>query len=143
MSDTYSFGDVNIVISHPQVGQKVINGEGIGNISFDMTTEKTVHDVAADGRIMVSKVPGINGTITIAIQQVSSLHHWLIGWYNHVLISPTSEWALAQLTLRSPVMGDSISAFGISPQKMATRPFQAQGQLVTWTLMSTAIHHDS
>lgn len=136
---TYSFADVEMVISHHSVGQQVITGAGMGSISVTMATERTVHDVAADGAIMVSKVPGDNGTIAIAIQQTSTMHKWLVHWMNYLKGAGTSEWADTSITVRSPVMGDLITASGVSPQKMADRSFQAQGQHVTWNLLCADI----
>jgi hypothetical protein len=142
MNTTYSFADVNFTISHPAVGQRVVNGEGIGNINIAMTTERTVHDVAADGSIMVSKLKGRNGTVTLAIQQTSDLNKWLLRWYNYLEAAPADQWAATVITIRSPMMRDLIIATGVSPQKLPDRPYQAQGQHVTWTLMAADIQQD-
>lgn len=142
MNTTYSFSDVSCVISHPSVGQYVANGEGIGNINISMTTDRTTHDVAADGSVMVSKINGRNGIITIAIQQTSALHKWLLKWYNYLEASATDQWARTSIILRAPMMHELISATWVSPQKLPDRPYQAQGQLVTWSLMAADIQQD-
>lgn len=136
---TYSFSDVSAVVSHPSVGQNVINGQGVGTITTTMATEKTTHDVSADGSVMVNKIPGDNGTIAISVQQTSAVHKWLLNWYNYIKAASTSQWALASITVQSPVMGDLITATGVSPQKLPDRPYQAQGQMVTWNLMAANI----
>jgi len=143
MITTYSFSDVNMVISHPNVGQHVSSGEGIGSISVSMATEKTEHNVASDGSVMVSKIPGDNGTIAITIQQTSTLNKWLLKWYNYLKAASTSQWAKTGITVRAPSMQDLITATGVSPQKLADKPYQAQGQLVTWNLMAADIQQEA
>jgi hypothetical protein len=141
---TYSFCDVSINFSHPTVGQISLNGEGLGSISFSLTQEKTAHDIAADGAVMVSKIAGNAGTITISTQQTSPLHKFLIGWYNYVTSPNTlaSEFATASLLLRGVSMGDEIQCLGVSPQKRPDKAYQQQGQQVSWVLMATDIQEN-
>lgn len=136
---TYSFLDVAVAFNHPSFGQYVAYGEGIGNISITPSTDKTSQDVAADGAIMVSKVPGDNGTIALQIQQTSGFNQWLLNLYNYLLAGPTSEWAQATITIRSPSMGDLIFASGVAFQNRAQQQYQAQGQQRTWNLMAASI----
>ena len=133
---TYSFDDVECTISHPAVGQYVVNGKGIGSINVTPSTEKTVHDVAADGSIMISKVAGDNAAINIEIQQTSELHKWLTNYYNVILLSPATVWASATIIIRDTVGGSLISAYDVSPQNKAEKPYQSQGQRVTWPFLS-------
>lgn len=139
MYTTYSFADVAGVISHSAVGQYVATGEGTGSISVSMTTDRTAHDVAADGTVMVSKIKGRNGTITIAVQQTSALNKWLLKLYNYLEQAATPEWAGINITLRSATMQDLVRATGVSFQKLPDKPFQAQGQQVSWVLMAADI----
>jgi hypothetical protein len=141
--NTYSFSDVSVTISHPAVGQFIANGSGIGTITVSMATEKTVHDVAADGNVMVSKIKGRNGTVALAIQQVSEFQKWLNKWYNYLDVAPTDNWALTTIVIRAPKMGELTIASGVSPQKLPDKPYQAQGQQVTWNLMAADIQQDS
>ncbi len=139
---TYSFKDVNFVISHPSVGQFPVNGQGIGTITISMATDRTAHSVAADGRVMPSLVAGRNGTIAVTIQQTSGLHHWLIGWANYLENNP-GQFADSSLTLHTAMMGDAVTCQGVTHQKIGDRSWQAQGQLVTWNLMATDVQHDN
>ena len=132
---TYSFTDVSAVLSHPSYGQFAMEGEGIGDFTINKMTERTAHDVAADGHIMVSKIAGNNGTITINAQQTSALHNWLQGCFNYCWAADTDEWARITLTIRAPKMGKMTIATGGSFNKEADEQFQAQGQRVSWTLM--------
>lgn len=133
---TYSFDDVDVVFTHPGVGQYVLSGNGIGSISVTMQTEKTSHDIAADGSIMISKIPGDNAAIDIEIQQTSAFHKWLVNYYNFVLLAPSALWAQAFITIRDKVGGSLITAFDVSPVKKADKPYQAQGQRVTWPFLA-------
>ena len=136
---TYSFADVSMVISHPSVGQFVATGAGLGSISTSMSTDRTAHDVSADGSVMVSKILGRNGSHTISVQQTSDLNKWLLKLYNYLEKAPTSEWADTKITVRAPTMKDLIRSTGVSFQKLPDKPFQAQGQQVSWVLMAADI----
>ncbi|KKX52439.1 phage protein [Brevibacillus borstelensis] len=139
MHTSYSFGDVSVVFAHPAVGQYVATGAGLGSISVSMTTDRTTHDVAADGSVMVSKVLGRNGSLTITVQQTSELNKWLLKLYNYVEQAPTPEWANTRITIRSASMQDLIRVTGASFQKLPDRPYQAQGQQVSWVLLAADI----
>lgn len=139
MHTTYSFSDVEAIISHPGVGQYSMQGEGIGSITVSMSGDLTSHDVAADGVVMVSKIDQTNGTITINAQQTSSLHRWLLKYTNYVKSADTSEWAEGSITIRAPYMKETLIATGVSPQKLPDKPYQQQGQQVAWTLMAAKI----
>ena len=62
---TYSFADLVGSISHPKLGIYMFDGTGVGSVTISKTSDRTAHDVASDGSVMVSKVAGNNGTITI------------------------------------------------------------------------------
>lgn len=139
MYNTYSFEDVTCSFEHPGVGAASSTGAGIGSISIAMANDKTAHDVAADGAVMISKLAGKNGTVAISVQQTSQLHKYFMKWYNYVDTAPASEWASMTITIKSNNLGDSSVCVGVSPQKLADRPYQAQGQQVTWNLMCAEI----
>lgn len=136
---TYSFTDVNMAISHPDYGSFSVQGEGIGDITISKQTDRTVHDVAADGSIMVSKIAGNNGTVTVNAQQTSPLHTWLQGLFNYVWSQPTDKWAQISITLTAPKMGRTIQCTGGAFVKEPDAPFQSQGQRVPWGILCTDI----
>lgn len=136
---TYSFTDLAGSISHPTLGTYLFDGTGVGSVTVAKATDRTAHDIAADGSVMVSKIAGNNGTVTIEIQQTSSLHKWLETWFNVLWQLPTSEWASTSMTLRNAATGTRHIISGISPQKEPDTPYQAQGQHVSWTLMCAEI----
>lgn len=133
---TYAFEDVSCVIKHPSVGTFDVNGEGAGSITFAMSGDVTEHDVAADGTVMVSKIRVSNGTIAIETQQTSSLHKWFTKAYNYLMGANAREWAEMSVMATSPAMQVTHDCAGVSFQKRGDKPYQAQGQRVTWTLMS-------
>lgn len=135
-STTYSFGDVDCTFMHPGVGVHQVNGEGLGSITVSMAQDKTQHDIAADGTVMVSKIAGENGTISLEIQQTSSFHKWLLGWYNFINLTGGTAWAAASVIIRDKVNGTTITAIDVSPQKRPDKSYQAQGQRVTWSMMA-------
>lgn len=139
-STTYSFADVTLVLYHPAIGQYIAQGAGLGTITVTPSTERTAHDVAADGSIMISKIEGNNGTIALQIQQTSGLNQWLLNAFNYLVAAPTNQWAQMSVTLRSVSMGDLLYATGVSFQQKATRPYQAQGQQITWNLMAADLN---
>ncbi|SFE43482.1 Protein of unknown function [Paenibacillus algorifonticola] len=136
---TYSFEDISCTISHPQFGQFVANGTGIGSISTVMTTDRSAHDLAADGVVMVSRIKARNGTHAISAQQTSELNRWLLRLFNFLDSQSTAQWARITITMRAPQMGEMITSTGVSFQKLPDRPYQQQGQQVNWTLMAANI----
>lgn len=140
---TYSFTDLVGSINHGVAGSYLFTGEGVGSVTVSKSTERTTHDVAADGSIMVSKIAGNNGTITIECQQTSPLHRWLLDWFNTLWVLPSSSWATTSILLKNTVTGGSHIATGVSPQKEGDTPYQAQGQRITWTLMAADLKNHS
>ena len=136
---TYSFTDLAGSISHPTFGAYLFDGTGIGSVTISKATDRTAHDIAADGSVMVSKIAGNNGTVTIECQQTSAIHKWLLAWFNVLWQLPTSEWASTSLTLRNSATGTRHIISGVSPQKEPDTPYQSQGQRVSWTLMCAEI----
>lgn len=136
---TYSFTDVMAVISHPAYGQYSMQGEGMGDFTVTKVTDRTVHDVASDGCVMVSKIAGNNGNVSINAQQTSTLHNWLEGLFNYLVSATTDEWAQISLTIRAPKMKKTNICTGGAFVKEGDEPYQAQGQRVAWSLLFTDI----
>jgi hypothetical protein len=133
---TYSFTDCSLVLSHPSLGMLTVIGKGIGSISINMTGDRTAMDVAADGRVMVSKIKDRRATATVQILQASEVNRDLLKWYNYLETAPASEWAAASGVLNAPVTGEQIVMTDIAFQKLPDRSYGAQGnQQQTWNLM--------
>lgn len=136
---TYSFLDVTGSIHCDKVGDYIFTGKGVGSITISMAQERTAHDVAADGSVMVSKVAGNNGTVTIEVQQTSPLNRWLTNWAHALWTGATDIWASTSMLIRCTNTGTTHVITGVSPQKQPDTPYQNQGQRVTWTLMAADI----
>jgi len=136
---TYSLNDVSVVVSNHDFGNRTITGEGLGSITTEMTTDRTTHETAADGAVMVSKVNGRNGTIAIVLQQTSAAHQWLTKLYNYLEAATAEKWAATSITITTLATGETESCTGVSFTKLPSNPRQAQGQNLTWTLMAADI----
>jgi Bacteriophage KPP10, Structural protein ORF10 len=146
--NTYSFKSLTGVMVNPVFGMTIpLTGGNIGAGSFNvaMTTERTVHDVAADGTVMVSYVAGDNGTLDVECQESSLLHQELLAMYNLCLLAANNDdvsgWAATTISFRMLTDGSQHLFSGVSFSKFPDKPYQAHGQRVTWRLMAAnAIH---
>ncbi len=139
---TYSFTDTIVTITHPAWGQISLNGAGLGNVVVTMTTDRTAHDISADGSVMVSKIAGRNGNIAINVQQTSSAAKQITKLFNYLVNAPAALWAQTVVTINNAVSQDAITATGVAPQKQSDKPFQAAGQQLTWNLMAADVQED-
>jgi hypothetical protein len=142
---TYSFKDLSGAFVHPLVGSYILGGGniGLGQVSITMTQDRTVQDVSSDGSVMVSYIPGDNGTISIEVQQTSDLHDFLLNWFNVCKTAADAGdvgfWAAGVVSIRNLVDGSVHTATGVSPGKVPDKVYQAQGQKITWTLPAATI----
>jgi Protein of unknown function (DUF3277) len=145
MPTTYSFKDLTGGFVHPIAGSYILNGGhiGLGQITISMTQDRTVQDVSSDGSVMVSYIAGDNGTIAIEVQQTSSLHEFLLSWFNACKTAADSgdvtNWASASISIRNLLDGSTHTATGVSPGKVPDKVYQKQGQNITWTLPAARI----
>jgi len=140
---TYSFLDLSGALAHSQLENYIFTGQGVGSVTVAYATDKSAHDLAADGVVMVSKLAGHQGTITIVCQQTSALHKWLLKALNKLFELPTSEWAQMSATLRNTSDGTSHVATGISFGKHPDKAYAAAGGSVTWVLWAAYIKSDA
>lgn len=133
MASTYSFKDISFVFKSPSVGQKQVNGQNIGDISVAMTDNLTEQDLSNDGEVMTSKVESSRGTITLQIQQASTLCNWLVNWVNAMRNGSSSTWNEASISLKENFTGGrSVNAVGVSPMKIPDHKSAQQGQKEEW-----------
>lgn len=142
---TYSFKDLTGAFVHPLVGSYILGGGniGLGQLTIAMTQDRTVQDVASDGSVMVSYMPGDNGTISVEVQQTSDLHNFLLNWFNACKtaadLGDVFNWAAAAISIRNIIDGSTHTAIGVSPGKMPDKTYTAQGGKITWTLPAAKI----
>lgn len=142
-NSVYSFRDSTGAIFNPLTGPYILNGAsgiGIGSITIAYATDRSSHDVAADGAIMISGISGNGGTISIEAQQTSTIHDYLVGLFNTLItamnLGDLSNFAATTITLRSASTGRAHVCTGVSPVKIPDTPNGAQGVKVTWQLMA-------
>lgn len=138
-TSTYSFLDLSGAIAHPDLGAYIFTGQGVGSVTVALAQDKSAHDIAADGAVMVSKIAGLTGTITINCQQTSALHKWLLTAFNALYIAPTDSWAQMTIALRNTSDGTSHVITGASFGKIPDKAYAAQGAQVAWTLYAADI----
>lgn len=132
--ETYSFLDCIVSLTFP-TGAMTITGSGIGDITVSMDQERSVMEASADGSIMVSKIAGNHGKLTITVQQTSAAHKFLLQMYNALIIGAPSLWAQGAGLMRSLSDVTSHTFTGICFQKLGDKPYQKQGQMVSWVLL--------
>lgn len=137
--NVYSFKDSSGGFADPDAGPFAFAGQiGVGKFTVAMARERTAHNVAADGDVMVSYIADDSGSVDIEVQQTSALHKFLLNWLNLKITrannGDVSTWAAATLSIRNITTGTSHTLTGISPGKMPDMPYEAQGQNVTWHL---------
>lgn len=143
---TYSFKALVGVLVNAIFGVTIpLTGGSIGAGAFRvrMATERTVHDVAADGTVMVSYVAGDNGSVEVECQESSVLHQQLLALYNLALLAANNDdvsgWAATVISFRMLTDGSQHLFSGVSFQKFPDKPYEAHGQKVTWNLMAANV----
>lgn len=143
---TYSAKDLNLAFTHPFIGVIQASGvseRGIDQVTIRMAQNQTSVQVAADGAVVPSAIPGDNGEIEIHLWQTSSLHQELLAWYNAVKAArdagDVSQWAAGTLFVQNTVDGSSHYAKGVAPQKVPDKTYQKEAQRVTWVLIACDI----
>ena len=137
----YSFKDLMVVFFHPLLGEFQMVGEiGFNQLTISYDTERTSHEVAADGSVQITYRAGNNGRATIETQQASALNEFLVAWANSCFVNGNlqniTNFAKATIFARSLLNGTTHLLQGISPLKIPDRQYAANGGNVTWTLMA-------
>ena len=146
--NTYSFKDLVGTLSNPVFGVSfpLTGGNiGMGRVTITMSTERTAHDVAADGTVMPSYAAGDNGTASLEIQQTSALHHQLLDLYNQAKTAADNDdvsgWAATSISFRTLLDGSTHVLSGVSFGKIPDKPYEAHGTKLTWNLMACDIQN--
>ena len=143
----YSFKDLSGQFTSPVLSQPLFFAGQIGikKITVSMATERSMHDLGADGTVLISAVAGNNGQVTIDCQQNSITHQALLRWYNAVKIAfdagDVSDFATASMTLRNISDGSGHNITGISLPKLSDKPYAAQAADIQWVLHAANIEN--
>ena len=119
-----------------------ITGQGLGEVTVAMDQERSSQETSADGSIMVSKLAGNHGRLTLTVQQTSKAHTFLLAQYNAAIFAPPSFWAQGAGLLKCLSDNTSHRFTGISFQKLGDKAYGKQGAMVTWTLLCGDIQTD-
>lgn len=143
---TYSFKSLTGVLTNPVFGITIpLTGGniGVGSITITMTTTRTTHDVAADGTVMPSYIAGNNGDVNIVVQETSAIHQALLNLYNLCVLAADNDdvsgWAATAISFTFLIDGSVHTLTGVSFEKIPDKPYEAQGQKMTWKLMSANV----
>jgi len=146
VGQTYSFKSLVGVLSNSVFGVTIpLTGGniGLGEIVISMTTERTTHDVAADGSVMPSYAAGDNGTVTINVQETSILHKALLSLYNLCVLAANQDdvlgWAATSLSFTFLIDGSIHLLSGVSFSKIPDKPYQAHGARISWNLLAANV----
>ena len=118
----YSFEDTSVTISHPNFGSYTAFGTGIGSIAVSYANDVTIHDVASDLAVVVSKTAKRMRRFANYIEQAA-----------------TEEFALATISISNRSTGDNYYCTGVSHRKKADNNFQSQAQNRSWEMMCASI----
>lgn len=144
MASTYAYKSIAGAFVDPDVGAFSFQGqEGVKQMTVINATERTAHDTAADGAIMVSYVSGTSGALDIETQQTSSIHQFLVNWANVKFTlsenGDSSTFAAAAIKLADTISGAIHTLTGVSPTKIPDKPYGPAGGFVTWRLMAANV----
>ena len=132
--ETYSFEDCILNLAFPG-GSMVLTGKGLGDMTVQMAQERSVMEAAADGNVMISKVAGNHGSLSLNIQQTSDAHKFLLQQFNALVAGPPSIWAQGAGILRCLSDSTTHTFAGMCFQKLGDKPYQKQGQNVQWIIL--------
>lgn len=138
---TYSFLDLSGSIFHPKTGPFIFTGNGTGKLSIQPASERTLHEYASDGTVILVKTPDIGGKIVIQCQQVSTVNSWLL-WAYSIITSPLGDdkdWGRMVMLIRDVQHGTQYNIRGVSFVSIPETNFEAEGGPVVWTLMYAAM----
>lgn len=144
MASTYAFKNVVGAFTDPDVGTFPFQGQqGVKQITVLNATDRTMHDTAADGTIMISYVSGQSGAVEIETQQTSSLHAFLLNWANVKFTQAENQnaanFAAAAVKVVDLINGSIHTLTGVSPLKIPDKGYGASGAMVTWRLMAANV----
>lgn len=142
MRDAYSFEECIMTLKHSRLGVLTITGTGIGSVAVNMSSDRTVMDVAADGVVMTSKIRDRRGAFAVQIQQVSEANEKLLRWYNDLESAPAKDWDKITIVLTAPNTGEVYTGTRCAFQKLPDRANGAQGQMNTWNLLAADLQQD-
>lgn len=135
----YSFKDTSVVVNHPDVGQYVLSDGGMGRIVISYTAEKSSHTQTSNGHIVVNRLAGQNGTITLEVPQSSPADAYMIKLLNYLGRCNASRFALGTITIRDTLFALTVEATGVTPQKTPDRTYDSASAMQSYAMLAAEI----
>ncbi len=136
----YSLADTHTVLSHPQVGKGNLHRDGVGKIVVSRSGDLSSHTATADGYVVVNRLKSENGSIVLEVPQNSAADEFLRRWAGYLQsVEATEEFAASTLTIRDTAGGLTITATGVTPQKIPDRTWDRTATNLTYTLLAASI----
>ena len=148
VGNTYSFKALTGVLTNPVFGVTLpLTGGNIGAGKFTITmlTDRTAHDIAADGTVMPSYISANNGSLDVEVQESSVLHAALLNLYNQAVLAAEADdvsgWAATVVNFRMLTDGSQHTLSGVSFGKIPAKPYASAGEKVTWSLLAADVQN--
>lgn len=138
--NVYSFPDIKAAIWHPDIGQCSLHESGLGKITVSAAGDLVSHTATADGYVIVNRLKTTNGTISLEVPQGSVADWFLRKWARWARsLQDPSRIALGVLTVSDTVAGYTITATGLSLQKVPDRVFDRTAGNVVYSFLAATI----
>lgn len=139
---TYSGRDANFTLNSPLTGTiqaSGVAGQGIAQISIEMTVIQTTIQVGMDGSTVPSAVPGDQGVCEVQVWQTSAIHKQLLQWYNALKSArdngDVSQWAASTLLVMNIVDGTQHQFNGVAPERVPNKVYAEQAGRISWRFL--------
>ncbi len=136
----YSLADTHAVLSHPSVGKGNLHRGGMGKSVVSRSGDLPSHTATADGYVVVNRLKSDNGQITLEVPQNSAADNFLRRWADYLRgVQITEEFAKSTMTIKDTAGGLTITATGVTPQKIPDRSWDRTAANLTYTLLAASI----
>ena len=147
---TYSAKNCSFTLQSPLAAGPIqaagVSAKGVNSYMIRMGVEHANFQVAADGAIVPSWVPGEWGDIEISLYQTSTLHQDLLALYNAVKAAAdagdTSQAFAGTVVIYNSVDGSVHTATGVGFQKIPDKSYASQAATLAWTLRCADIANE-
>lgn len=132
---TYSFMDVQAVITGPNCNGLMIGGPQVASAEEGLTItlgeETNTQMIGADGSVMNSLHASRAGTITARLMKTSPINKALMAVYNFQR-NQSSLWGRNTLTIRDVARGDTYTCHGVAFTRFPSNSYAKTGNTLEW-----------
>ncbi len=140
MTTAYSFLEVQAAIAGPGGTFNLGNGSGAAEegITIEMTAEKDIMTIGADGTPMHSLSADNSGMVTVRLLKTSPVNAQLQAMYDAQKLDP-SLWAQNVITISNTNSGDSVGCRSVAFKKLPNNVYAKEGGMNEWEFNAGAI----